>query len=642
MGIEELSEKLHGRDVHLDRAEQRTPFNPGQGAADPVLESQFEKTEEWQKLVEKPSLIQRFKLADAETRMRRKNIAIVLGSIAGLILLGGLIFKVRSMLFSEERVLVSVTGPKNVASAEDTTFTVVYDNNNWAALNDATLILSYPESFRLQAGSTMRLDGALAEIPLGKIKANARGTVPITGKFYGSKGDLVFFKVTLRYTPKNLETVFETTTQFGVNVASSALSFEITAPLELATGQDVEYVVDYGNKSDEQFSNLRVKLVYPEGFYFVSAEPKPSEGESIWYVGNLNARADGKIIARGVLSGAREERKRVRGMIGFFQGDGKFVAYAENERQTRVVASPLSISQTVNGLTDIALNPGDVLHYVIRYRNDGNVGVRDTIITVEIDPSSLDMSRLLLKNGAYDAARKTIVWKASDIPSLGRLEQGAGGEISFSVPVLASIAASGKNLSVRSVAKIDSPDIPTPIGSNKIIGSNTLYVKLNALVGVDIVPFYTDNVFPNSGPIPPKVGQETSYTLRLKVTNSSNDLKQARISTIFPTGIRYSGKFAPAGETVVFNERTNELIWELGTFAATKNTPRELIFQISTIPSANQANKPLILVESSTFTAKDTFTNQDIRVERGEQNSFLQTDTDEKYKSAGSDVQPAE
>ncbi len=641
MGIEELNEKLHGRDVHLGRAEQHTPFDPGQGTTDPALESQFQKTEAWQKPVEKPSLIQRFSLADVETRERRKRIAIVAGSIAGLLLLGGLIFQVRSMLFSEARVLVSVAGPKDVASAEETTFTISYDNNNWAALNDAMLVISYPESFRLQDGNNARISGVLAEIPLGKIEANAQGKIPIKGAFYGSKGDLVYFKVMLRYKPKNIETVFEKTTQFGVNVASSALGFEITAPLELATGQDVEYVVNYDNKSDTQFSNLRVKLEYPEGFYFVDAEPKPSEGESVWYVGNLNARADGKITVRGVLSGASGERKQIRGMIGFFQGDGKFATYAGNERQTRVVASPLSISQTVNKLTEIAVNPGDTLRYTIRYRNDGNVGLRDTIVTVEIDPSLLDMGLLLLQNGAYDAARKTITWKASDIPSLGRFEPGTEGEITFSVPVVKTFAAtSGKNFSIRSVAKIDSPDIPTPIGSNKIIGSNTLYVKLNALVGIDVVPFYTDAVFPNTGPVPPRVGQETSYTLHLKVTNTSNDLKQSRISVIFPTGIRYDGKFSPAGETVVFNERTNELVWELGNFSLTKDTPRELVFQVAAIPSENQANRPLILVESTVFTAKDTFTNQDIRVEKGKQNSFLQFD--EKYELTGSEVQPAE
>jgi hypothetical protein len=269
------------------------------------------------------------------------------------------------------------------------------------------------------------------EIPLGGIKANTEGKTLITGKFYGSKGDLASLEAKLRYTPKGISTVFEKSMRFGVNVASSPLTLEITAPMEVSPGQDVEYVIDYNNVSDLPFSNLRVKAEYPEGFQFVSAEPRPSEGESIWYIGNLNAQAQGKIVVRGVIAGVRDEHKRVHGMIGFFQGDGKFVAYAENERQMRIVASPFSLSQTVNGLTDISVGLGETLRYVIRYKNESNVGMRNAIVSVEINPDLLDMSRLILGRGAYDAARKMITWKASDIPSLGRIEPGASGEISF-------------------------------------------------------------------------------------------------------------------------------------------------------------------------------------------------------------------
>lgn len=638
MGLEELNEKLHGRDIHLDRVQPHTSFDPGQTGVSQDTSAQFQKTEAWQApAVENPTSI----LSDTSQRRHRRRIALVLGGIAALVLIGGIIFKVRAMLFDESRVEISITGPKDVASAEETTFTVTYANKNWAGLSDGTLIFSYPEEFHLQATSAIKISGSVAEIPIGEIKSKTEGKILVTGKFYGSKGDLANLKATLRYTPKNIVTVFSKTAEFGVNVASSPLSLEITAPLNLATGQDVEYIIDYDNRSDVSFPNLRVKVEYPEGFQFVSSEPKPSEGESVWYVGTLGARGSGKVIIRGVLSGAREEQKHVRGMIGFFQGEGKFVAYAENERQTRIIASPLSISQTVNGLTNIAVNQGDVLRYVIRYGNDGAIGVRDVIVTVDIDPTALDMSRLVLTRGVYDAARKMLIWKASDIPSLGRLEPGAGGEITFSVPVVKAPAGTKSgNLFVRSVAKIDSPDIPTPIGSNKIISSNTLFVKLNSLVSLGTKVLYDDATFPNSGPIPPKAGQKTSYTLHLSVANSSNDLKQARVLMILPTSVRYDGKFSPSGETVTFNDRTNELVWELGTLSATGSVPRELTFQVTTTPGANQVGGSLVLVANTVFTAKDTFTAEDIRVEKGEQRNFLRDD--KTYGAVSSDVQPAD
>ena len=625
MGLEELNEKLHGRDAHLERVRTSEFFDPGHGTNDPKIATQFTTTETWVAPKEtQPASLPELALSNILSKKRRRYILWILGSIAILLLLGGLIFKVRGMLFNEERVGILITGPQNVASAEETTFTVTYTNDNWAGLNNAILIFSYPESFHPAGGKTEQTRGSFIEIPLGTIKANAQAKQTITGKFYGSRGDLAYLKATLRYTPKSVATIFEKTISLGVNVASSPLSLEITAPPDIVSGQDAEYVIDYSNASDMRFSNLRVQLEYPSGFQFVSAEPRASEGDAVWYIGNLNARAEGKIIVRGVLSGQNEEYKHIKGKIGFFQGDGTFLVYAENERQTRITASPFLIVQTVNGFTNATVDPGATLRYAIHYENESSIGMRDVIVTLEIDPTLLDMSRLTLTKGAYDAARRVMVWKASYIPSLSRVEPGESGDITFSVPVRDNVSSvDGKNLSIKSIAKIDSPDIPTTIGANKIIGSNTLLIKLNSLVGMDVRALYEDTIFPNTGPIPPQVGQETTYTFHVNVTNSSNDLKQVRLSLLLPTGVRYTGKFSPSTETATFNERTNELVWELGTVTGAVGVARELVFQIAVVPSPNNANASIVLMNSATLTGRDMFTNQDIRIDTSKVQSPL-------------------
>ncbi len=621
MALQELNDKLHGRELHLDRAREHTPFEPGQDNVSQETLQTFQTTEAWQEHT--PDLSERLALDLAKQKKRRK-IAIIIGSIAGIILLGGLVLKIRSMLFDEDRVEISFSGPKSVASAEMIAFTFNYGNDNLAALNDATLILSYPESFHPEAGAGITVTGLRAEVSLGTIKRNAHGKVAVNGKFYGSKGELAYIKGTLRFTPNGTTSALERVTQIGVNVASSPLSLGITAPQELATGQEVEYVVEYDNAGGLPFSNIKVKMEYPEGFSFVSAEPRPSEGDAVWYLGNLSASAQGKITIRGVLTGARDEYKHIKGMIGFFQGDGTFVAYGGNERQTRIMASPLSISQTVNGLSEnVSANPGEFLRYTISYRNTGDLGMRDAIVTLEADSSLLDMSRLMLIKGSYDQARKAFIWKASDVPELAKLDSGESGEISFSVPVAANVPA---HTSIKSVAKIDSPDIPMPLGSNKIVGSDTLYVKLGSDIALSLKGYYQDALLPNTGPIPPIVGQETTYTFRLNFANAANDLTNTRAVVAFPSGIRYTGKSLPESETITFNDRTNELFWDMGTFSPGTGA-REISFQIGLTPLPNQVGKEAILVNSVVFTAKDSFTGKDIRVEQGAKTTFLSEDS---------------
>lgn len=625
MSLEDLNEKLHGRDVHLDRTVQHTPFDPEHVSEDSSIKEQFQEKEVWQAPLKPTDPVQT--LQSVKNNKWTRKISFILGGLAIIFLLGGTVYKFRTLLFSENQVNINISGPKDVPSSEETAFTLTYTNNNWSALNNVSILLSYPETFSPQADSTLRVEGRSAEIILGEIPSRTEKQIVVKGKFYESKGKTVNLQAVLRYSPKRISSVLEKKSVFPVTVASSPLLFEIMAPLESVSGQDAEYVIDYKNTSDKQFSDVRMKLVYPEGFRFSSADPRPSEGESVWYIGNLPVNSAGKIVVRGVLTGTQKEYKTIQGSIGFFRGDGTFVAYGSHERQTQMIASPLLLSQTVNNLTDISVGPGDILQYTIRYKNTGDIGLRDAIVWVEIDPTLLDLSSLKIQGGTYDASRRMIFWKASDIPSLGKIEVGAGGSVSFTIPVSRTFSsASGKNLVIKTVAKIDSLDIPTTLGSNKIIGSNTLLVKIKSFADVIGNVLYTDAVFPNTGPVPPVVGQETSYTIHLKPTNTQNDLKNARITISLPTGVVYKNQYAPSKETFTYNERSNELVWELGTLSSTEGNARELVFQIATTPAPYQAGRMLSLLNTMILTATDTFTGQEIRVEKTDKSLVISAD----------------
>ncbi len=643
MSFEELNGSLHGRDAHLERVRKPTAFEPGGAAPDEGTLAQFSKTEQWSQPKTTPSTkLVGVTFEDISGRQRRKKIALILGGIALVLVLGGLAYKMRTLLFNVDRVQLSVSGPSEVASAESTSFTFIYANNNLIALNNATLILTYPEVFHPEAQPAMKISASQAEITLGAIKGRSQGKVVLVGKFYGSKGDHVLIRATLRYAPNNVTSLLETETTLTVNVASSPLSLEIEAPLELASGQNVEYTLQYNNTGDLGFSNLKVQADYPAGFEFVESEPRPASGNNLWHVGDLITRGSGKIIVRGTLSGERDERKSITARIGFFQGDGNFVSYSDNERKTVIVASPLTITQKVNNQTDAAIDLGGSLKYDVTYKNEGNIGVRGAIVTVEIDSPYLDFGRLNLSaKGAYDEKSHLITWKASDVPSLAKLEPGQGGTISFSVPVLSVISESlqnERNLTIRSVARIDSLDIPLALDSNKIIASNVTTVKVNTAVEAKLSGFYQDTTLSNAGPLPPKVGQETSYTFHMALHNTSNDVTDARVIISLPSGMRFTGKFSPVEERMLFDSRTNELTWNVDTLAARAN--RELLFQIAVTPDPSQVGADVPLVNSFTFSGKDSFTGKDITVSsKARKTSNLPEDP--VAAAAGGAVQPA-
>lgn len=153
------------------------------------------------------------------------------------------------------------------------------------------------------------------------------------------------------------------------------------------------------------------------------------------------------------------------------------------------------------------------------------------------------------------------------------------------------------------------------LAGNKIIGSNLLKVKVGALVVLSVNPYYGDTAFPNTGPLPPVVGSETTYTIKAKVESSSNDLSQSKVSFVLPSGVVYKEKSSPGDETVTFNSRTNELTWEIGTLAPRKE--KVLQFQVAITPNSSQIGKEVELVRRSDFYAKESFTKKEIKTERG-------------------------
>jgi hypothetical protein len=610
MSLQDLNEQLHSRDTHLEKA--RLAVHEEHTQEEITLEKQaFQKKEEWQ------SPKQEIYLVSPDVRKaRKKKLYIALGSLVALLVLGGAGLAGYTYLKRQSAVSIIVAGPASVASAERVSFDITYANNSWNEIENTKLTLVLPETFQIETTPEMKMTGKRVEIELGTIAKGTGKQIAINGKFYGGKGEKGSIEANLRYTPKSTSSQFDVKTSFEVTLATSPLLFEVSAPSEIATGQELDYVITYENRSPETFRNLRVIAKYPPDFLYLSSDVSPTESDDTWLISELKPNQSGKIVIHGSMAGARDSAKTFGASIGILQGDNSLFTYNTVEKRTQIIATPLVIAQLVNGNNEAIVNPGEELRYVVSYKNESAIGMRDVIVSLSLDTNFLDVSSLKLQQGFYDQATGRITWKASDIPGLSRLEPGQGGEITFTVPVVNEFkpGTNPKNILVRSLATIDSPDVKSVLTGNKTIASNLVQVKVGALVNLQVAGIFSGNNIINSGPVPPVAGSETTYTVRTRVASSSNDLSQSRVTFVIPSGVVYKEKSYPSGETVEYNARTNELIWEVGVLASGKE--KEFQFQVSITPNASQVGKEVILVKQARFGAKESFTKKDVTTER--------------------------
>lgn len=616
MSLEELNQKVYDPKYQAKDPDTNLPFTPTSTIPEGVLPHTPEQpndawTESSFPVREKPAFAETLKGFSP-----KKKIAVGVGALAILLILVGGFYKVRMMAFSNEQVTVSINAPEMIDGSSEARFQLTYTNKNSAGIDEALLVISHPESFKVDAQSGWKTTATRIEIPLGKIAGNTTGNVTLIGRFRASASQSVGVQATLQFQPTGSSSLYESSARWAGNILRQPLLLEITAPLQAADGQTVEYIVRYKNEGIDTYENLRLILEYPEGFTFASSEPRPTDAPTGFYIGTLQAGQEATTKIIGTLNGARDDVKKITARIGKPQGDGSFIAYGETEQRVRIIASPFVISQTMNGGRDGAVRPGERLGFIVSFENDGEIGLRDVQLSVALDPTYLDLSTLELDRGTYQNTTRQILFKASDIPQLARLEPGASGKASFSIAVKSNavaIAAGQKNVSFETVARIDSPDVPTPIGANKTVASNVLQVKLLTGVTMNVFGLYTDSAYPNSGPMPPKIGEETTYTLHVKLASDLNDITRGRVALRIPSSIRYIGSLVGERETVRWNERAGELVWEVGTLLA--GNERELVFRVGMTPDETYNNSQAIrLVYDGDFTGRDDFAEQDFRV----------------------------
>lgn len=552
---------------------------------------------------------------DNEKRMAIYVSSVILGFIIFIFAIFFVVNKLKETAFSEKNVIISIEGPEYTESSKDVEYVIRYKNKNRVSLKNVELILNHSENFYpIETDTIKKITDRSSRIQIKDMGPFGSGKVEFSGKFYAAENHLIYLQPILKYEPSNFSSPFEATSQLGVKITSSPVNLIVNAPKEALDESSIEYEVVYENNGTQNLSDLNLRLEYSDGFIFQSATPQPVGGENVWHIGNLNIGSRGSIKVMGSVDGQQYDVKLLKAMIFKNENNNTEIVYGKAEGITKMVSSPLMISHKLNGKNETNVNLGESLQYVINYSNRGEIGLKDVIIKFKIDSPVINYEKIKLKTGAYNSKTKDITWKASDIPELQKLNPGDVGEILFSIPLKDKIDITNpndKNYILESVVSIDSSDVAfQSLGNSKNI-SNTVLAKLNSKVILESKIYYKDGDIENFGPIPQKLGEETSYVVNWKVSNVSNNISDTKVSAFLPTWINWKGSVFPEGEKTTFNERTHEIIWEIGSLENGRgilNSPKEVKFQISLIPEINQVGKLLDLVYETKISGTDDFT----------------------------------
>jgi hypothetical protein len=170
------------------------------------------------------------------------------------------------------------------------------------------------------------------------------------------------------------------------------------------------------------------------------------------------------------------------------------------------------------------------------------------------------------------------------------------------------------------------------LGEIEIKNSFSENLKISSFLQLANRMLYYSGSFDNRGPMPPKVGSETTYTVVWSIGNASNEFSGVKVKAILPPYVRWLGIISPSDRDISFDEATGEIFWNVGSIEAGTGIARpaeEVSFQVSFLPSMNQVGTAPVLVSDINIEGRDNFTGNNLSVKK--QNLDIMINDDPRF-----------
>ncbi len=516
-----------------------------------------------------------------------------------------------------DKIAIDINAPKNMEGGGRITWDISITNNNKKSLEGAELGFEYPEGARPLEESN---SGLRVRKTIGHINPNETVKLTFDAFLFGEKDEIKEARMSMEFRSQDSNAILTKDSNFQTVISASPVGIAFEIPAQLQNGQDVQFKVNYVSLAKDTIGDMTLQMEYPFGFEYKNAIPNSPDAGKTWEIKGLKPNDHGTIVINGTISGEDLEDKSFKAKIGVARGTSLDI-YGGGVATIRIRRPFLDVRLVVNGAKKVSAPPGEIMEAQISYKNNLPVPVEDSIISLQFIGSGLDETKIHPLNGTYVAGTRSVVWNSSSAFELKKLDPGAGGQFSvqfvFTDPVKVRTAAD-KNLALDIKASMKPGIIPQGFAGTDLTGIDQASVKLATVLQVARRGYYNSTIIKNTGPMPPKVGVETTFTITWSLTNSTNDLDGMEVRASTPPYMKWKGVLSPAGVNISYNEASGEIIWKVGLLKAGigyLKPAMQASFKVGFVPGIDQAGQVPDLVSRVSVSGHDSFVDKIISAE---------------------------
>jgi len=546
------------------------------------------------------------------------------------ILAAGFVFFGGSTFVSSKNVDISIVGPSMVSAGDVLDLGVVVSNKNNSDLELANFSVQYPQGSKDPADTSKGL--TYTKESMGVIRAGDEIARNLRLVLLGSTGEVKEIKFSVEYKVKGSNATFYKDKIYQITIGDTPLSMVIDGPETVTSGDSFTTTLNITLNSTEVLRNAILRAEYPYGYSVVSTNPEVISGDNAWALGDLSPGATKKITIQGKLLGEDKEQRTLRFYVGVSDNESlnpNFKTVILSSQKTiSVERSSVGLSASFNGEnTQVYTAPAEQLvSTFIRYQNNLSEKLINPRLEVRLVGSALNKSSIFVQNnGTYNPSNLRINWGLVDSLGLPELSPGESGAVSFSFASLPKTI-----LSVDAEISVEMTLTGTPIGANKPITlSETRTVRISSQVNLSARSVYSVGPFANTGPFPPKVGEETTYAVIWSIGNTQGDISGAKVTAKLGPKVKWVASKSDRAENISYDEKTNVVTWDLGQLSSGtgfSKPGREVAFQIALTPSSTQVGSVPVLVSGVTFSGEESLGNTRVSAATPNLTTRLSTD----------------
>lgn len=517
----------------------------------------------------------------------------------------------RGFFQKNDTLSVNIEGPQEIKGGDAVTYAVRYENKGSVPIAALEMSASLPPSFELLSSTPDVSDKKTWKI--GSLTPHSDGVITLNGRFISEVPSSEHLQVLFTYKPANFNSEFQTIQTKKIEVTDSVLNLEATGPQQAVAGDELVFTTKVTNTFKDPLGHMRLVPNPSPDFQITSQEPAFEKDKAYWNLAELKPNEPQTFTLKGHYTVSAAGVQNLAMQIGFVKDDA-FIKQKEQLIPTQMQGGAIAFHLIINGSDqDQNIQAGKIVRASIDFSNQGDETAQNVSFQLNLDGGGKTLPINWNKADLADGKRSgnTITWDKQTTGLLKNIKPEDTGAIDLSLPIVSNPNGSmADTIFVKLITSMDR------LGDNtdpKSVESNPVKLTFdsNTSFSADARYFLEDGQPIGSGPLPPSVGQSTTYRVFFHISNSLHELKNVEVTTSLPSSVTWVDKKQAAIGNVSFNATTRTVKWKADKIPSSISEA-DAWFDVSIKPTSSDVGKFVKLTGTSAFTATDSKTNSTI------------------------------